>query len=286
MKSLKVNLLLSSFDQSKSLDKELEEIEELFRNPNLLIQSIKEMQQRQEESLKEIQSKLNEINQVKVDLKATNEFEPNLTLLNQSSSSFSSSFFGSMKLNNYLNTDPFKSQILTGNQPKELIKLCEFSPNDKWTLLYRGTRDGFGAQDFHSKCDNKSPTLSICKAHDSSYIFGGFASVTFNGSEIFKSDPNAFIFSLTNKDNKPIKININPNNYEYAIFCCLSDGPIFGDGDIAIANNANTTTNSFSNLGLTYSHPQYAKGKNEALTFLAGSHKFKLYEIEVYQKEK
>ncbi len=50
LKSLKENLL-SSFDQSKSQDKELEEIEELFRNPNLLIQSIKEMQQRQEESL-------------------------------------------------------------------------------------------------------------------------------------------------------------------------------------------------------------------------------------------
>jgi len=45
------------------------------------------MQQRQEESLKETQSKLNEINQVKVDLKVTNEFEPKLTLLNQQSSS-------------------------------------------------------------------------------------------------------------------------------------------------------------------------------------------------------
>jgi hypothetical protein len=162
LKSLKVKLL-SSFDGSKSLDKELEEIEELFRNPNLLIQSIKDLQQRQEESLKEIQLKLNEINQVKVDLKATNEFEPNLTLLNkESSSSLSSSFFGSMKLNTCSNTDPFTSQILTGNQPNELIKLCEFSPNDKWTLLYRGTRDGFGSRDFHSKCDKKSPTLSIC----------------------------------------------------------------------------------------------------------------------------
>jgi methyl-accepting chemotaxis protein len=73
LKEVKVTLL-SSFDHSKSLDKDLEEIEEFFRNPNLLIQSIKEMQQRQEESLKEIQSKLNEINQVKVDLKAANEF--------------------------------------------------------------------------------------------------------------------------------------------------------------------------------------------------------------------
>ena len=95
------------------------------------------MQQRQEESLKEIQSKLNEKNQVKVDLETANEFEPNLTWLNQGlSSSLSSSFFGTIKLNNCSNTDPFKSQILTGNQPNELIKLCEFSTNDKWTLLY------------------------------------------------------------------------------------------------------------------------------------------------------
>jgi hypothetical protein len=211
LKEVKENLL-SSFGESKSLDKVLEEIEEFFRNPNLLIQSIKDLQQRQEESLKEIQSKLNEINQVKVDLKAANEFEPNLTLLNQeSSSSFSSSIFGSMKLNNCSNTDLFKSQILTGNQPNVLIKLCEFSPNDKWSLLYRGTRDGLGAQDFHSRCDNKSPTLSIFKAHDSSYIFGGFTTVSWDSTSEFKSDPNAFVFSITNKDNTPLKMKVDPN---------------------------------------------------------------------------
>jgi hypothetical protein len=287
LKEVKENLLLSSFDHSKSLDKELEEIEEeYFRNPNLLIQSIKEMQQKQEESLKEIQSKLNEINQVQVDLKATNEFEPNLTLLNQqSSSSLSSSFFGSIKLNNYLNTDPFKSLILTRNQPKELIRLCEFSPNAKWSLLYRGTRDGFGAQDFHSKCDNKSPTLSIFKAHECSYIFGGFASVSFNGPETWKSDPNAFLFSLTNKDNKPLKMKIDPNKHSEAIQRNLSYGPIFGRCDIAIANNANTSMESRSRLGSVYKHPQYAFGTNEAQSFLAGSYKFRFDEIEVYQKK-
>jgi hypothetical protein len=290
LKKVKENLLLSSsFDHSKSLDKELEEIEEFFRNPNLLIQSIKDLQQRQEESLKEIQSKLNEINQVKVDLKAANEFKPNLTLLNQesSSSSFSSSFFGSVKLNNNCsNTDPFKSQILTGNQPNELIKLCEFSPNDKWTLLYRGTRDGFGAKDFHSRCDNKSPTLSICKAKQSSYVFGGFTSVSWESMAVgtCKSDPNAFLFNLTNKDNKPLKMKINPNQHKYAICCYSSFGTIFGN-DICIANNANTTMNSYSYLGFTYKHPQYEVETNEAQTFLAGSHKFQLDEIEVYLKE-
>jgi hypothetical protein len=241
------------------------------------------MKQRQEESLKGIQSKLNEINQVKVDLKATNEFEPNLTLLNQeSSSSLSSSIFGSMKLNNCSNTDPFTSQISTGNQPNELIKLCEFSPNDKWSLLYRRTRDGFGAQAFHSKCDNKSPTLSICKAHDSSYIFGGFTTVSWNSSSLYKSDPNAFIFSLTNGDNKPLKMKVKPDGG--AIWCSSNYGPSFGV-DICIFNSANTTMDSFSYLGNIYKHPQYAYGTNEAVSFLAGSHKFQLDEIEVYQKE-
>jgi hypothetical protein len=66
---------------------------------------------------------------------------------------------------------------LTGNQPNELIKLCEFSPNDKWTLLYRGTRDGFGTNDFHSKFDGHSNTLTILNSKGNSNIFGGFTTV-------------------------------------------------------------------------------------------------------------
>jgi hypothetical protein len=41
------------------------EIEEIFRNPNILIESIKEMQQKQQETMKEIQSKLNSNDQNK-----------------------------------------------------------------------------------------------------------------------------------------------------------------------------------------------------------------------------
>jgi hypothetical protein len=150
--------------------------------------------------------------------------------------------------------------------------------------LYRGTRDGFGAKSFHSKCDNKSPTLSICKAHDSSYIFGGFASVTLNGSQTFKSDPNAFIFSLTNKDNQPLKMKVDPDRHKYAIGCHSRYGPTFGN-DVCIENKANTEMECCSLLGHSYKHPQYAHGTNEAKTFLAGSYRFQLDEIEIYQKE-
>jgi hypothetical protein len=275
----------SSFDTTQSLANELNQKEETFRNPNLLIETIEDMQQKQEESLNGIQSKLNEMNQVKDKLKATNEFKPKLSLFNQKEED--TSLFGSIRLNAcWLNVNSFIGQILTDlKQFSELIKLCQFSPNDKWSLLYRATWDGFGSHDFHSKCDGHSNTLTILKAKESEFIFGGFTTVTWESSSLFKSDPNAFLFSLTNRDKRPLKTKIDPNKHQHAIHCNSDDGPTFGGHDIKIANNANTTRDSWSNLGFIYRHPQYANGTSEASTFLAGSHKFLLDEIEVYQKE-
>jgi hypothetical protein len=79
---------------------------------------------------------------------------------------------------------------------------------------------------------------------------------------------------------------VNPNKHQRAIGCHSECGPTFGDGyDIRIANNANITKDSHSELGSSYLHPEYAQGTIEALRFLAGSHTFQLDEIEVYQKE-
>jgi hypothetical protein len=292
----------SSFDDSKSLANELKVIEETFRNPNLLIQTIKQMQSTQEDYLRDIQLELNEMKQFggKDNLEADCDFKPNLSLFDQKEETSS---FGSIQLYgfwlnansfnfildapNYFGSNLFKSQILTGErQMSELIDLCEFAPNDKWSLLYRGTRDGFGAKAFHSKCDGHSNTLTIVKAKQSSYIFGGFTSVDWESCREpgeLKSDANAFIFSLTNKDNKPIKMKVDPNQQQYAIRCYEGYGPVFGR-DIIIDNNANTNMGSCSNLGDCYKHPQYEFLGIEAQKFLAGSYHFQLGEIEVFQK--
>jgi hypothetical protein len=274
----------SSYDDGKSLQIKLTEMEDIFRNPHILLESIKDMQQQQEQSLKDIQSKLNEMNRVKEFCEGTNVFQPNSILLDQNEET---SLFGhcSLKVNQLTNINSLKSEILEGEQQLlELIKLCEFSPNDKWSLLYRGCRDGFGVVDFHSRCDGRANTLTILKAKQSSYVFGGFTSVEWDSSSGRKSDRNAFIFSLTNKENKPVKIKIKPNQHKYAIYCHSELGPTFGR-DIQIANNANTTMESCSLLGFSYNHPQYAHGTKEASTFLAGSNPFQLDEIEIYVRE-
>ena len=79
---------------------------------------------------------------------------------------------------------------------------------------------------------------------------------------------------------------IDPNRHKHAIGCHSDYGPSFGGFfDIRIVNNANITMDSFSNLGKSYTHPQYAYGTDEAKTFMAGSFKFQLDEIEVFQRE-
>jgi hypothetical protein len=115
----------SSFDGMQSLEDKLNEIEAKFRQPNLLIQTIQDMQKKQEESLKDIQLKLNLMSLVKDDLIATNDFKPTLSSFNQNEET--TSLFGSIKLNQFTSINVFESEILKGEQQlSELIKLCEY----------------------------------------------------------------------------------------------------------------------------------------------------------------
>lgn len=44
--------------------------------------------------------------------------------------------------------------------------------NKQWNLLYRATRDGFDAKDFHRVCDNQGPTITILRSKQRR-LFGG-----------------------------------------------------------------------------------------------------------------
>ena len=139
--------------------------------------------------------------QVKEHLKAWNDIRPTLT--------FNKDSFAQLNLNDYSNFDPFKSKILTGQKPVQLIKLCEFGLKDKFKLLYRASEHGFHSSQFHSKCDYIPNTLTILKPKGTEFIFGGFTKAIWDGSGGHKSDPDAFLFSLTNNDNKQCKIKVD-----------------------------------------------------------------------------
>lgn len=264
--------LIKNFKLSlKTYDEAVNYFNEAFRNPKLSLNEIQEMVSDECLNLKEIKSRLNELFTARERLQ-TNQFK----------CFFHSADFGQLHLFECF-FDPFKSKILCGNQLIDLIKLCEFDTKYKWKLIYRASKDGFGAHDFHAHCDGHSPTLTILKAKETGFIFGGYTEATWDDLDEFKTDSNAFIFSLTNKDNKPCKMKTNDSNE--SIYGSPNWGPLFGKYDISVGNNSNKTFFSNSDLGYTYIHPEYNVGTKEAQSFLTGSEEFQLAEIEVYKKE-
>jgi hypothetical protein len=158
--------------------------------------------------------------------------------------------------------------------------------NSKFKLVYKASKDGFSAKNFHDKCDQVENTLTIIKTTNN-FIFGGFTRQNWYGDCVEKLDSSAFIFSLTNKDQRPIKIKCLAN--QMAIQCLPNYGPVFGAADICIHEAKKGTQFGYinrSNLGEAYIHPIYAnkEDRDKAKQFLAGSVYFETEEIEVYQK--
>jgi len=117
-------------------------------------------------------------------------------------------------------------------------------------------------------------------------VFGGYTEQDWTPINNWKTDKNSFIFSLINKDNKPLKLKCPGAK---AIFCSSDYGPLFGSGTaIRIHDNSNQTTESISYFGnsfCVYKHPYYPDNSLEATSFLAGSQYFKVLEIEAYTLE-
>ncbi|CAG8498242.1 10859_t:CDS:2 [Acaulospora colombiana] len=65
-----------------------------------------------------------------------------------------------------------------------------------FTLLYRGTRDGFDAKSFHQNVDGQGPAIAVIKIKNSGKIVGGFNTSGWNGNSI-----DNFIFSMGSQNN-------------------------------------------------------------------------------------
>ena len=180
----------------------------------------------------------------------------------------------------HLDEQVVNSKILRTEKLKnDLISLCKLSEK-QFRLNYRATRDGFEASSFHAKCDNKPRTLTIIRAANG-YIFGGYTDVTWESTGRYKSDPNAFIFSLINAHSTPQLIPVKWDS-AYTIKCDASNGPTFSN-DILISSNSNKNNSSYSNLGNGFNFAIFSSGCEQAQAFLAGSYKFQTSEIEVFQ---
>ena len=156
-----------------------------------------------------------------------------------------------------------------------------------FSLLWRGSRDGFGSTAFHRLCDGKPNTLTVIK-NKVGFIFGGFTAVPWSSAGGYKSDNTAFLFSFTNPTNSPLKLRIKQESTGNAVHHGSSYGPTLGksptgDGDLYVSSESNSNSDSW----MTFKSYEFPDGKSgsEGGKFVVGgsNNKFQTVEIEVYQ---
>jgi hypothetical protein len=176
----------------------------------------------------------------------------------------------------------FGDGTLLNSEQKILLNQL-FTKEKKWSLIYKGTRDGFTSSDFHRMCNNRGATLTLIQTRNRLFmknrqmIFGGYTTVPWSSQYGFHHDSQAFLFQFI--QNKLTRFNIQ-SNVDTAVSHCVSSGPIFGFDDIHICHRANENNFSYSRFPDCYEDAeQNGKGRK---TF-SKSRYFTVSEIEVYK---
>jgi hypothetical protein len=155
-----------------------------------------------------------------------------------------------------LHADVSKLKSSTSKSESEIF--CHFPEifsefqGKRFSLLWRGSRDGFGSKEFHGRCDGHGNTLTVI-FDTKGNIFGGFTPLKWNSrtpvafpdSSNSEVDDNlkSFLFTLKNPHNIPAKRFTLKAEMKYrAIICNYEWAPRFYS--IWISDNCNANTDS------------------------------------------
>ena len=205
-----------------------------------------------------------------------------------------------LSINNiYIDSKIIKGNLIYQQKLKQWIE----KPNESLErknisnieLIYRGSRDGFQAREFHNRCDHEGETLVIIQSKSDNYIFGGYTSIdwdstTWNGkcgkenNARRKGYGHEFVFTLKNPyDIPPSKFNIKTDWLDHSICCDVRLGPIFGCNDIRIENNCDTENNSFKYYDFVPGEYCFNDTTGKKRMLFTGSSTYKVKEIEVFK---
>ena len=85
------------------------------------------------------------------------------------------------------------SQVLSRDENAQLSQLL---PNRYFELCYSGALHGWSSSTFHSRCNNKGPTVTVIRRSDNGRVFGGYASRSWVSSNGYAYDYDAFLWTF------------------------------------------------------------------------------------------
>jgi hypothetical protein len=175
----------------------------------------------------------------------------------------------------------------------EFPPLFEAFGAKRFNLLWRGSRDGFTAHEFHLRCDGRANTLTLIADTDGN-VFGGFTPVKWessapgewNGHDKCDDSLRSFPFTLKNPDGvPPRRFALKAEKKQEAINSDSAFCAVFGGGnssDIVVFDNCNANRDSYTLIGTNWSDRVYAND-TAFEDFLTGAVNFTVKEIEVFE---
>ena len=174
-----------------------------------------------------------------------------------------------------------KNQI---EKNKNNINFIPKSGDFIFKLVYRASRDGDDASEFHKRCDEIGPNVTLVKT-EKNKRFGGFTFCNWgipqkylekmkSNAGILKQDQCSFCFSL---DLKKIYYHDDKKGKEDAIFCSSKFGPTFCSNIFAINNNM-ITKGGYCTRKKTSCFIGQSKDYE-----ISGEKSFNIKELEVYE---
>ncbi|AGO84776.2 TLD containing protein [Pandoravirus salinus] len=177
---------------------------------------------------------------------------------------------------------PFASTCALVNDDQRRHLDAWYGPS--WHLLYRASRDGWHASDFHRACDGQGPTVTIIRT-TKGHLFGGHLSKSWHSRRQWICDSSASLFTLSNAHGTP------PTRFPIADASCAACGddrygPVYGGktrgNDLHIASRANEHT---FNLSHSYFPNAYTDPEHRGyVNLLAGDFRIVADEIQVFTR--
>ena len=159
-----------------------------------------------------------------------------------------------------------------------------------WTLIYRGSRDGWQASNFHAACDGKGPTLVLVlgAAGDDGreFVAGGYAASPWTSDVRYVADPESarsvrrgsFLFSLVDAaGHGPVQLRLKDpadgkaQNHRKHAGLIFGNGNDFGVGNYGSTMHAPDVSFAFTSSSLS-SYDATAAAAQGCTTFRSADH--------------
>ncbi|WAR29762.1 IFI44-like protein [Mya arenaria] len=118
---------------------------------------------------------------------------------------------------------------LTEDQKDQLETWIDSGPKT-FKLIYSITRNECSAHEFHRKCDNQGPTVTVLYNQEGS-VYGGYAGISWQKNGGYMKDERAFIFQLMFSGRR-VSNTFRSKDASKALRFEAKDGPCFGNPDL------------------------------------------------------